>query len=58
MMPEGFLLDTSFFLRLLNENDPLFMNADDYFKYFLHNSLPLFISTISIAEYCVYSINN
>lgn len=54
MMPEGFLLDTSFFLRLLNENDPLFTNADDYFKYFLHNSLPLFISTISIAEYCVY----
>ena len=53
MMPEGALLDTSFFLRFLNERDPLFERADKYFKYFLENEFDLFISTISIAEYCV-----
>ena len=53
MMPEGTLLDTSFFLRFLNENDPLFDNADKYYKYFLQKEIKLFISTISIAEYCV-----
>lgn len=53
MMPEGALLDTSFFLRFLNEKDPLFKNADSYYKYFLQKEIRLFISTISIAEYCV-----
>jgi len=52
-MPEGVLLDTSFFLRFLNENDPLFSKADNYYKYFLQKEIRLFISTISIAEYCV-----
>ena len=53
MMPEGALLDTSFFLRFLNESDPLFQKADKYYKYFLEKEFNLFISTISIAEYCV-----
>lgn len=53
MMSNGFLLDTSFFIRLLKEDDPLFQNANDYFRYFLQNNLPAFISTISIAEFCV-----
>lgn len=52
-MPEGALLDTSFFLRFLNESDPLFEKADKYYKYFLEKEFNLFISTISIAEYCV-----
>lgn len=52
-MPDGFLLDTSFFIRLLKEDDPLFQNANDYYRYFLQNNLPIFISTISIAEFCV-----
>lgn len=47
------LLDTSFFLRFLKPEDPLFRNADDYYKYFLTNNFNLAISTISIAEYCV-----
>lgn len=53
MMPEGALLDTSFFLRFLNEKDPLFEKADKYYKYFLEKEFNLFVSTISIAEYCV-----
>lgn len=52
-MPKSVLLDTSFFIRFLNESDPLFSNAEGYFKYFLHNEIVMMISTISIAEYCV-----
>lgn len=47
------LLDTSFFLRFLDEGSPLFKNADAYFRYFLQQEITMMISTISIAEYCV-----
>lgn len=52
-MKHSVLLDTSFFIRLLNDGDPLHSNAVGYFKYFLENEIALKISTISIAEYCV-----
>jgi hypothetical protein len=52
-MPKGVLLDTSFFLRFLNEDDPLFKNADDYFRYFIKEEYALFFSTVTIAEFCV-----
>jgi len=47
------LLDTSFFLRFLNDNDLLFKNADGYFRYFLQKEIDMLISTVSIAEYCI-----
>lgn len=47
------LLDTSFLLRLLSQNDPLHSNALGYYKYFLDHAVDMKISTISIAEYCV-----
>lgn len=47
------LLDTSFFIRLLNKNDLLHKNAIDYYKYLLTNNIIMKISTISIAEFCV-----
>lgn len=47
------LLDTSFFIRLLNEADPLHDNALDYFRYFLEHDFVVKVSTIAIAEYCV-----
>lgn len=53
MMHRAVLLDTSFFLRFLNESDPLFKNADGYFRYFLKEGIAMLVSTISIAEYCV-----
>lgn len=37
----------------MNEHDPLFKNANGYFRYFLENEFKLFVSTIGIAEYCV-----
>lgn len=53
MMHKSVLLDTSYFLRFLNETDSLFRNADGYFRYFLEKEIVMLISTISIAEYCV-----
>ena len=47
------LLDTSFFARLLNDEDILHTNAKGYFEYFLKKNITLKVSTISIAEYCV-----
>lgn len=53
MHKRAVLLDTSFFLRFLNDNDPLFKNADGYFRYFLQEEIEMLISTVSIAEYCI-----
>ena len=53
MTHKSVLLDTSFFLRFLNEADPLFKNADGYYRYFLQKGFPLVVSTIAIMEYCV-----
>lgn len=53
MANKAVLLDTSFLLRFLNDADPLFNNADGYFRYFLQEDIAMMISTISIAEYCV-----
>lgn len=47
------ILDTSFLIRLLTASDPLHNNALGYFKYFSEKNIPMYVSTISIAEYCV-----
>jgi len=52
-MSHSVLLDTSFFIRLLNSEDPLHGNAKEYYKYFLNNDIIMKVSTVSIAEYCV-----
>lgn len=52
-MKHSVLLDTSFFVRLLNDEDSLHNNAKGYFRYFLENEIILKVSTISIAEVCV-----
>src|SRR5689334_16979159 len=53
MMLKGALLDTSFLIRLLLPSEALHQQATAYYKYFLEKQIPLFISTISVAEYCV-----
>ena len=57
-MKYSVLLDTSFFIRLLNDEDPLHKNALGYYKYYLEQEITLKVSTISIAEYCVLGILN
>ena len=52
MTHKAVLLDTSFFLRFLKDDDPLYKNADDYYRYFINEEITMMISTISIAEYC------
>lgn len=47
------LADTSFFIRLLKDDDPLHSNAKSYLKHVLDHSGIILCSTISIAEYCV-----
>ncbi|MEO8761954.1 MAG: hypothetical protein ABI388_10820 [Bacteroidia bacterium] len=51
-MHKSVLLDTSFFIRFLNDSDALYKNADEYFRYFISNNINMVLSTISIAEYC------
>jgi len=53
MNKKSVLLDTSFFIRFLDEDDPLSGKAEQYFHYFLMNDINMQISTISIAEYLV-----
>jgi len=50
---DSILLDTSFCIRLLKNNDDLHQNAKDYFKYFLENKIEIFLSSIVVAEYSV-----
>lgn len=52
-MKNSVLLDTSFFIRLLNDEDPLHKNARGYYRYFLESDTVLKMFTISVAEYCV-----
>ena len=51
--PKVAMLDTSFLIRLLKEDDPLHASAKSYFQYFLENGYVLYVSTIAVAEYCV-----
>ena len=42
-MHKSVLLDTSFFIRFLTDEDPLFKNADGYFRYFLKEEITMMI---------------
>ena len=53
MDSKNILLDTSFFIRLLNEKDSLHKNTLEYYRFFLEKQFILKCSTISISEYCV-----
>lgn len=50
---DSILIDTSFCIRLLKNNDELHQNAKDYFKYFLEQKIEIYLSSIVIAEYSV-----
>lgn len=51
--PKIAMLDTSFLIRLLKEDDPLHKSAKTYFQHFLENGFVLYVSTVAVAEYCV-----
>lgn len=47
------MLDTSFLIRLLKEDEELHESAKAYFQYFLEHNFILYVSTVAVAEYCV-----
>lgn len=47
------LLDTNFFIRLLNEEDLLHENVRGFYQHFLEKEIRLKFSTVSVAEFCV-----
>jgi len=49
----GVLVDTSFLIRLLKADDPLHANAKAWFKECMDRKVPMHLSTIVIAEWCV-----
>lgn len=51
--PKVAMLDTSFLIRLLKEDDSLHASARMYYQYFLENNYVLYVSTVAVAEYCV-----
>ena len=51
--PKIAMLDTSYLIRLLKDDEPLHESAKDYYQYFLQNGFILYVSTVAIAEYCV-----
>lgn len=52
-MDYSVLVDTCFMIGLLDRNSIHHKNAKKYFKYFLENDIPIYFSTISVAEYCM-----
>ena len=54
MNHEAVLLDTSFFIRLLDPSKLYHENAIGYFKYFLEKEITKICSTIAIGEFCVF----
>jgi predicted nucleic acid-binding protein len=52
-MPKAVLLDTCFLIKLLNPADVLHLEALKYYEYFINNKIIIYLSTISVAEYCV-----
>lgn len=49
----GVLVDTSFLIRLTTSDSKFNENANKYYKYFMDKNISIFVSTISLAEYCV-----
>ena len=46
------MMDTCFFIRMLNSEDPLHKNALEYYKSFLNHEYALRVSTIAVGEFC------
>ncbi len=50
---KSIMLDTSFCIRLMDDQDALHLNALEYFKFFLQEKIIVHFSTIAAAEYAV-----
>jgi predicted nucleic acid-binding protein len=52
-MRNGVLLDTSFLITLAGQRRERHAVAKQYFQYFLAEKMPMFVSAIVVAEFCV-----
>jgi predicted nucleic acid-binding protein len=52
-MPAGVLLDTSFLITLADKGRDHHDTARRYWRYFLENQIPIYLSTIVVSEFCV-----
>lgn len=52
-MNSGVFLDTSFLISLANPKDSAHGVAYQYFRHFLNEGIPMGLSAIVVAEYCV-----
>jgi predicted nucleic acid-binding protein len=49
----GVLLDTSFLITLADKNRSYHEAARRYWRHFLENQIPIFLSTIVVSEFCI-----
>lgn len=52
-MAAGVLLDTSFLITLADKSRDHYESARLYWRYFLENDIPIFLSTIVVSEFCI-----
>lgn len=52
-MAAGVLLDTSFLITLADKNRANHETARRYWKHFLENQIPIYLSTVVVSEFCI-----
>jgi hypothetical protein len=52
-MAAGVLIDTSFLITLAGKGRPHHETARRYWRHFLENQTPIFLSTIVVSEFCI-----
>jgi len=52
-MAAGVLIDTSFLITLADKNRAHHQTARRYWRHFLDNQIPIFLSTIVVSEFCI-----
>jgi hypothetical protein len=52
-MATGVLLDTSYLITLADKNREHHEAARRYWKHFLENEIPIYLSTVVVSEFCI-----
>lgn len=52
-MAAGVLIDTSFLITLADKNRKNHETTRRYWRYFLDNRMPIFLSTVVVSEFCI-----
>lgn len=53
MMRNGAVLDTGFLITLVDANRPFHETAKAYYRHFLENSIPMYLPTVVVSEFCL-----